>query len=286
LSGRLLLFGAGYCGAAIARAATAAGYAITAVSREPRRLALGSSISLTDFNEAATALAEVTHFLATAPPVLTGDPVLERYARAIAAAPSLQWIGYLSATSIYGDRAGTAVDEDSPPAPTNDRGRRRLAAERAWKDAARGRSLDFFRLSAIYGPGRSVFGDIRAGRAQRIQKPGHVFGRIHRDDVVAAVLAAMEHPPRGTSVLNLADDEPAESAAVLEEAARLLDLPAPPAIRFAEAYARMSPMARSLWDESRRVLSRKTQAALCIGWRYPSYREGLAAILAEESSKR
>ena len=285
MSRRFLLFGAGYCGTAIARAAAAAGYAVTAVSREPLRVALGSFISLTDFDGATTALTEATHLVATAPPGLDGDPVLERYARAIVAAPFLQWIGYLSATSVYGDRAGVAVDEDSPPAPTSDRGRRRLAAERAWNDAARGRSLDLFRLAAIYGPGRSVFDDIRSGRVQRIQKYGHVFSRIHRDDVVAAVLPAMENPPRRTCVLNLADEEPAEHATVLEEAARLLDLPLPPAVRFAEACGRMSPIAQSVWNESRRVLSRKTQAVLGISWRYPTYREGLAAILVEESGK-
>ena len=198
----------------------------------------------------------------------------------------LRWIGYLSSTSVYGDRAGAEVDEESPPAPTSERGRRRLAAERAWARAVGGRALDFFRLAGIYGPGRSVFGALRAGEARRIVKPGHAFSRIHRDDIVAAVLAAMRAPPAGARVLNLADDEPAESEAVLAEAARLLGIPAPPAIPFAEASAAMSPIARSFWGENRRVIARRTQAALGIAWRYPSYREGLAAILAQESGER
>ncbi len=62
---------------------------------------------------------------------------------------------------------------------------------------------------------------------------------------------------------------------------------APPlAVPFAEAEAAMSPMARSFWSESRKVSNRATKAALGIAWRYPSYREGLAAILAEETRLR
>jgi nucleoside-diphosphate-sugar epimerase len=269
---RLLLFGPGYCGAAIARAAATSGYDVITAGR-------------TDFDAAMKALPEATHLISTVPPDGEGDPILARHGAAIAAAPALRWIGYLSATSVYGDRAGATVDEDTPPAPTNERGQRRLAAERAWEKAAAGRPLDLFRLAGIYGPGRSVFAALRSGEARRILKPGHVFGRIHRDDVAAAVLAAMRTPPAGKRVLNLTDDAPAESAAVLEEAARLIGIPVPPALGFAEAYDAMSPIARSFWDENRRVLSRKTRAALGLAWRYPSYREGLAAILAEESGE-
>jgi nucleoside-diphosphate-sugar epimerase len=281
-----LLFGPGYCGRAVARAAAQAGFAIVAASRAPAGHALGEGVRAVGFDAAREPLGEATHVLATAPPGPAGDPVLARYADAIAAAPGLRWIGYLSATSVYGDRAGAAVDEDTPPAPTSERGRRRLAAERAWERAANGRPLDLFRLAGIYGPGRSVLSELRAGRARRVLRPGHMFGRIHRDDIAAAVLAAMRNPPRGTRALNLADDEPAESAAVLEEAARLLGVPVPPGIPFAEAFPAMSPMAQSFWQEARRVSSRKTQEALGIAWRYPSYREGLAAILAEEAGQR
>ncbi len=252
----------------------AAGYAVSAVGREGADAAV------------IGALGTATHLLATVPPDGQGDPVLARHGAAIAAAPALRWIGYLSATSVYGDRGGGTVDEDTPPAPTGERGRRRLAAELAWERVAGGRPLDIFRLAGIYGPGRSVFAALRAGKARRIVKPGHAFGRIHRDDIVAAVLAAMRAPPAGRRVLNLTDDAPAESAAVIAEAARLLGVPAPPESPFAAAYPAMSPLARSFWDEDRRVLSRRTRAALGLAWRYPSYREGLASILAEESGER
>ncbi len=270
----------------MAKAAAAAGFTVVAASRESARLAprasLGARIRVVGFEGAGQELAQATHLLATAPPGPAGDPVLDRYTEAIAGAPRLGWIGYLSSTSVYGDCAGRAVDEETAPAPTSERGRARLAAERAWLRAAGGRPFDLFRLAGIYGPGRSAFDQLRAGSARRILAPGHLFARIHRDDVVQAVLAAMRSPDGCGRVLNLADEAPAESAAVMEEAARLSGAPPPPAIGLAEAWPDMSAMARGFWQERRRVLSERTRATLGLAWRYPSYREGLAAIRAEE----
>jgi nucleoside-diphosphate-sugar epimerase len=221
---------------------------------------------------------------ADVPPGQDGaDPILARFGAAIAAAPSLRWIGYLSTTGVYGDRGGGWVDETTPPAPGADRSRRRLAAEQAWIAAAAGRPLDILRVAGIYGPGRAPFADLRAGRARRIDKPGHAFGRIHRDDIVAATLAAMARPPAaGTRILHLSDDLPAEPQAVIAEAARLIGLPLPPLTPFDAAWAAMSPMGRSFWAEDRKVANQRTKAALGLAWRYPTYREGLRAILAPD----
>ncbi len=278
---RLLIFGLGFCGSAAAKQACAVGWAVTATSRNPE--AGGPpDVTMVPFRAASAQIASATHILATAPPREDGDPVLSRYAAEIGAATSLAWIGYLSTTGVYGDRAGGWVDEATVPAPTADRSRRRLAAEDAWHAAAAGRPLDLFRLAGIYGPGRSIFDDLRQGRARRVVQAGHAFGRIHVDDIAAGVLAAIARPPQGTRVLNFSDDEPAESAVVTEYAARLAGLPVPPAIPFSEAHAGMSEMARSFWAENRRVASAATQKALGLRWRYPTYREGLAAIIEQE----
>ncbi len=260
----------------------AAGFAVVAGSREPERVALKADLRVVGFEAAAAQFENATHLVSTAPPSAAGDPVLARYAEAIAAAPQLGWIGYLSSTSIYGDRAGAVVDEQTPPLPTSERGRARLAAERAWIAAAGGRPLDLFRAAGIYGPGRSAFDQLRAGNARRILAPGHVFCRIHRDDIVRAVQTAMQTPGACGRVFNLADEEPAESARVLEEAARLLGIPPPPAISLAEAWPGLSAMARSFWQERRRISSELTRATLGLHWRYPNFRVGLASILAEE----
>jgi nucleoside-diphosphate-sugar epimerase len=244
-------------------------------------------ITLLPFDAAGSTIALATHILVTIPPDEAGDPVLNRYAHVIRAAPGLCWIGYLSSTVVYGDRNGAWVDEDTPPAPSQPRGQRRLEAELAWSRFADRCAVDIFRLGGIYGPGRSAFDDLRAGTARRMTRPGHQFGRIHRDDIGRAVAAALRQArDPATRVLNLTDDVPAESAAVVTEAARLLGVPPPPEMAFADVVPSMSPMARSFWAENRKVGSRKTQQALGLRWLYPSFREGLAAIWRQESGDR
>ena len=183
--------------------------------------------------------------------------------------------------SVYGDRGGGWVDEATAPAPASPRAQRRVQAETAWAALGDRIAVDIFRLAGIYGPGRSAFDDLRAGKARRIDRPDHAFGRIHRDDVAGAVLAAMtQMVPPGVRVLHGNDDLPAPNADVVAEAARLLRVIPPPLIRFEDAT--LSPMAASFWAENRKVASRRTQELLGRRWTYPTYREGLAAILEEE----
>jgi nucleoside-diphosphate-sugar epimerase len=276
----LIIFGQGYTGTALAEQALLAGVPVTIVSRRPGA-PLPPGAARARFDEAGPALARATHLVATAAPDDHGDPVLARYGTAIAAAP-LRWIGYLSTTGVYGNHDGRWVDETTPPAPTSERSHRRVAAEQAWTRAGGGRAVDLFRLAGIYGPGRSALDDLRNGQARRISRPGHVFGRIHRDDIAGALLAAiLQGPPPGVRVFNLADDEPAAAADVVAEAARLLGLPPPPLIPFDQAALDMSPMARSFWADDRRVASAYTQRWLGRRWLYPTYREGLRAILQQ-----
>ena len=286
----VLVFGLGYSGVAIAEAARSVGFHVTGTTRSGLArsgLARSELVGSIPFDAAEPAIQSATHLLTTAGPDEAGDPVLVRYASAIAVAPRLRWIGYLSSTVVYGDRDGGWVDEETPVAPSQDRGQRRVDAEDAWSRFAGRCAVDIFRLAGIYGPGRSAFDDLRAGLVRRMHKPGHQFGRIHRDDIARAVVAAMRQDrPAGRRVLNLADDEPSESAAVVTEAAALLGVTPPPLVAFEDALPTMSPMARSFWAENRRVASAKTKAALGIGWLYPTYREGLRAILAEERGNR
>lgn len=287
IEANLILFGLGYTGTAIAAGAAALGWRVTATSRNPSGRSAPSGVALISFADAAAVLAEATHVVQTAAPDEHGDPALARYSVEISRSPRLRWAGYLSTTGVYGDRDGDWVDEDTPVAPAVPRAQRRVAAENAWVAALPGRPVDLFRVAGIYGPGRSAFDDLRSGQARRVLKPGHLFGRIHRDDIAAAVLAAMQQArPPGPRVLNLADDEPAASADVTAEAARLLDMEPPPLIPFAEAVGSMSAMGRSFWNENRRVRSEKTQAQLGLRWQYPTYREGLRAILQQEVAKR
>ena len=277
----LLIFGCGYSGTAVARAAQEAGFAVTVTSRDPAAMMPGQNIQVIPFGDAETAIAKATHLLATAAPGEAGDPVLVRYAKAIHAAKNLRWIGYFSTTGVYGDQGGGWVDEDTPPAPGTERTQRRVQAEEAWQKFAV--AVDIFRLGGIYGPGRSMFDDLRAGTARRVVKPDHLFGRIHRDDIAHGVLVAMRRDaPPGVQKFNFCDDEPAASADVVVEAARLLGVAPPDPVPYAEAVQKMSPMALSFWSENRKVASAKTKARLGLTWRYPTYREGLKAIKEEE----
>jgi nucleoside-diphosphate-sugar epimerase len=279
----LLIFGLGYSGRAVARLALRRGWRVLATSRDPARVDAPEGVELLPFDRAQPGIALATHALATAAPGPGGDPVLAAHGSALRGAPRLRWAGYLSTTGVYGDRGGAWVDEATPPAPGQDRSRRRLEVEREWEALAVGIAVDVFRTGGIYGPGRSNLDDLRAGTARRILKPGHAFGRIHVHDIARATLAAAaQDPPPGMRVLHLVDDEPAEPADVVGEAAELLGLTPPLPVPYEEVAPRMSEMARSFWAENRRVSSTRTKAALGIEWAFPSYREGLRGILAEE----
>lgn len=281
----MLIFGLGYCGEAIARAAVAAGFRVSGTRRDPAAGPPIPGVEILPFAAAAAAARQATHILATAPPLPAGDPALLAHGEALRENPALRWVGYLSTTGVYGDRGGAWVTEATPPSPGQPRSRLRLAAEEAWAIFADRAAVDLFRTGGIYGPGRSPFAEIRAGTARRILKPGHAFSRIHRDDIAQAVVAAaLAPPPPGVRVLHLVDDAPCPQAEFLAEAARLMGLPPPPAVAYAEVAATLSPMARSFWEENRKVSSAATRAALGIRWRYPSWREGLAATWAAESA--
>lgn len=284
MTATLLIAGLGYTGRAVATAARDAGFAVLATARDPAGRSAPGGVALIPFAEAAAALPDATHLLVTAAPGEAGDPLLALCADAIAAAPALRWIGYFSTTGVYGDRQGGSVDETTPPAPGSPRTLRRVEAEQNWAAMANDhRAVDIIRLAGIYGPGRSAIDDLRAGTARRIDRPGQKFSRIHVDDIAGGTLASIATATGGARILNFADDEPAPSADVIAHAASLLGIAPPPLIPFDEARRGMSPMALSFWSENRIVRSEGTRAALRRPWRFPSYREGLEAILAAET---
>jgi nucleoside-diphosphate-sugar epimerase len=230
--------------------------------------------------EISAALRETTHVLVSIAPSAEGDSIFAQFRDDLAAAP-LRTVVYLSTIGVYGDHQGTWVDETSPCRPVSQRARQRVEAENAWRAfaAETGVPLAIVRLAGIYGPGRGPFEKIRRGGARRIVKPGQVFNRIHVDDIAAIVDAAFAQ--RADGIFNGADDEPAPPEEVLAHAARLLGLPPPPEIAFEDAE--MTPMARSFYGENKRVRNEKIKSELGVRLAHPTYREGLAAILAGEA---
>lgn len=257
----LFIFGLGYSAQRVATAVEALGWRVTATGE-------AGAIAFDDEAAVRAGLRTASHVLSSVPPLESGDPVLLRYGDAL----SHDWLGYLSSTGVYGDTGGAWVDESA----ATGKGRRgaRAAADAAW--LARGARV--FRLPGIYGPGRSALDRVAETRAHRIDVPGQVFSRIHVDDIAAGVVAGFDAP---AGAYNLADDLPAAQNAVIEEACRLLGV-APPPLRTVED-AELSPQARAFYAENRRVANGKAKRVL--GWRplYPTYREGLAALLKPSS---
>lgn len=283
----LYCFGFGYSAGRLARRLGMAGSAGEGrVAGTGRSGGVRRGIALDPFSrdeplaDPAGRLAGATHILVSIPPDAAGDPVADRHGVVLAALPRLRWLGYLSTTGVYGDTGGAWVDETAPLAPGTERAARRAAAERAWLGLWRDRGLPahVFRLPGIYGPGRSAIDQLRAGTARRIDKPGHVFSRIHVDDLAATLQASMEAPDPG-QVYNVADDAPASQAEVVAHAAALLGIDPPPLVP--ADHPSLSAMARSFYAECRRVSNAKIKEKLGVRLRYPSYREGLASILDE-----
>lgn len=278
----LLVFGLGYSALVLSRLLQKDGWTIAGTCRSDEKAAILCSQGIQPFvfdGKAPlnrSAFEGVTHILASAPPN-PDDPALRHHAGDIGALPEVEWVGYLSTTSVYGVTDGSAVNEDTPCAPTSARGQRRVAAEAAWQ--ALPLPADVFRLSGIYGPGYSVFDTIRAGKAQRIVKPGQAFNRIHVEDIAQTVRAAILSGSSGR-IFNLADDLPAPSADLVTYACGLMGIEPPPEISFDEAV--LSPMGREFWADNKRVANARIKQELGVSLLYPTYREGLDAIFAVE----
>lgn len=195
---------------------------------------------------------------------------------------NIQWIGYLSSTGVYGDHQGHWVDESSKPIGLGDQGQLRLVAENQWRFFAEAYQLPLtiFRLAGIYGPQRNVLARLMAGKNDTIIKDGQFFSRIHVEDIVLAIVAAMRNPIEGITIYNVADDEPAPSNVVDEYAASLLKRP--PLKRVAYEQALLSPMAQEFYSHNKRVSNAKLKRALHIQLTYPTYKEGLIHLLHHE----
>lgn len=286
---RLFCFGLGYSAQVVARRLMARGWRVAGTCRgeETRQAFLSQGIDAVLFGrerplaDAARALGGASHLLSSVPPDETGDPVIDLHFFDIARLESLDWVGYLSSTSVYGNREGEWVDESVEPNPGTARGKRRLAAERRWLDLWQGFGVPVhvFRLSGIYGPGRSAVDQVRAGAARRVVKPGHYFSRIHVEDIAACLEASIARPNPG-AVYNVADDLPAPSDTVVSFACSLLGREPPPALPLGEA--RLSEMGRSFYAENRRISNRRIKEELGVRLAYPDYRTGLRAIAGIE----
>lgn len=184
---------------------------------------------------------------------------------ALAARPPARLL-LASSTTVYGQLDGGWVDEDSPTEPSSFAGRRMLEAERL----ALGSGIDtvVLRFGGIYGPGRErMLRKIRAGESCPAE-PLYT-NRIHRDDCVAA-LAHAAGASVAAGVYLAVDDEPCSQCELMDWLAARMGLPQPPREPGPPGGHRGS---------NKRCCNAKLKAT-GFRFRYPSYREGYAALLA------
>ena len=280
---QVLLLGAGYTAKALIPALLARGYAVTATSRSPQTLE-GLGVQAIMFNTKPTpelrkALAQAHIIISSIPPKEGCDPIIQSLAGDFRQhAPNIEWAGYLSATSVFGDRDGQWVFENELLKPGTQRGKDRVSAELDWMES--GAPVHIFRLAGIYGPGRNPFDKIRNGTARAVIKPGHIVNRIHVNDIVSVILAAIDRPDP-VQVFNIADDTPAPPQDVLDFAADLIGEKRPPHLPLETAD--ISPMARSFYKDNKRVSNARAKAFFEWTPQYPDYISGLKAVLAAET---
>jgi nucleoside-diphosphate-sugar epimerase len=281
---RVFFFGVGYCARRLIARETWIEASGTARTAERAAALRGEGVDAYAFDGAHAdpglerALKEAKAIIVSIPPRDGTVAAVESFAAAVGAAPGLRRVLYYSTIGVYGDHGGGWVEETSATLTRTARGLARLKDEARWTQAARVRGVeaDVLRLAGIYGPGRNTLVNLRQGQARRIVKSGQVFNRAHVDDIAELTRLALTRGLEG-QIYNVADDEPAPPQDVIAYAAGLLGLEPPPEERFEDAQ--ISPMTAEFYADNKRISSAKARTLLEFAPAYPTYRDGLRALL-------
>jgi nucleoside-diphosphate-sugar epimerase len=282
-----LIFGCGYLGSRVAQAWLDQGRTVHAVTRSPeradafRRRGLRPLVADVTAPLALRSLPECeTVLFAVGFDRGSGRSIREVYVdglRAVLAAlpPTVRRFLYISSTGVYGQSEGQWVDEDSPCEPTREGGKACLAAEQLLRDHPLGQRAIVLRMAGIYGPGRIPrSGDVARGVPLAAPSEGFL-NLIHVDDAARIVLAA-EAQSAVPRTYTVSDGHPIPRREYYEELARRLGAPGP-------TFTSPDPdsPAASRATASKRVSNARLLSELSVTFAYPSYREGLAAIISE-----
>ena len=273
---KFLIFGCGFTGKFLANTLRQFGCTVLTSSRsenkDPNSFVFNSE---NDSIPSEKIFDGVTHVLSCIPPCKNGnDPVLGSLKLKLKSL-SLEWVGYLSTTGVYGNTKGEWVSEINQPNPFQKRSHKRLNCEREWIES--GLPVQIFRLPGIYGPGRSTFEAIRNRKIRIISKKDQVFSRIHVADITNAIIYLLQNKDslKFHQVINIADDEPCSQIEVIQYCYDLLGLRMPKPIVFEDAKKDLSPMAQSFWMENRRVSNKLLCETLGYKLIYKNYKIGL-----------
>jgi nucleoside-diphosphate-sugar epimerase len=230
--------------------------------------------------ELESKIAHATHIIVSAPPDDLGDPTLRCFLQHLHKATQLQSIIYFSTIGVYGNFDGAWIDETTQPNAISVRATRRLEAEQAWINLGKTHNINthVLRLAGIYGAGRNALTDFANGKARRIFKENQVFNRIHVDDITRVVKLLIDTKPV-SNIWNICDHEPCPPQDVVLYAAQLLGVEAPPLQPY--ETAELTDMGRAFYSENKRVSNKAVREKLGFEFNYPTYREGLQALLKQ-----
>ncbi len=281
---RILIFGYGYTSSFLSSFLIKEGWSVFATTRKKENFPWIEKtgvqpILFSDKQNLERILSKEVYVLNSVPPSEEGDPVLDQYSDLISESKEvIRWLGYFSTTSIYGDKKGKWVTEETAPNPCLPRSIKRLKVEDSWKELSRNTNilLNIFRLSGIYGPGRSLIDRLKEGESiVVVDRPNQLFNRVHVFDIVGSTYLAMQKKFKD-EVFNVSDDNPASQVEVAEFALSLGSFPYIKKVPLESSL--ISDMARSFYLEEKKVSNKRVKKRLGYFFKFPSFREGLREI--------
>jgi nucleoside-diphosphate-sugar epimerase len=281
---RLLIFGFGYTAKFMCQKFSKKNWEVFCTTRFKEKAKEIKSLNATpiffdDEEKIESVLSKNSYILSTAPPENSKDPVVENYGHLLKKnSERVKWAGYLSTTSVYGDKKGEWVTEDTELEPNLERSISRVAAENSWIKLGENLLIKtvIFRLAGIYGPGRSLVDRLMKDEdVYIVDKPAHLFNRIHVDDIVGAIEMAISSKSEA-KIFNLSDDLPAKQLDVAKFAASLLKRKSPQTVSLESDL--VSEMARSFYKEEKKVSNTRLKDELGYKLVFPSFKEGLFSI--------
>ena len=228
-------------------------------------------------------LAGIAHdVLHSAPPPPRGarDTRTAHLIAALAKAKSLpQQLVYISTSGVYGDCAGQVVEETRPLRPQTARALRRVDAERqlrVWGRRSRVR-ISILRAPGIYSELRLPLARLEAGMPALVAAEDGYSNHVHAEDLARMVIAALRFGHAGR-MYNASDDSLLKMGDYFDLVADHCGLPRPPRVSRAEASRHIPPNVWSFMNESRQLSNRRIKKELRFKLRYPTVRDGMAAI--------
>ncbi len=281
---RVLVAGAGWLGSAVARALAARGDQAIALRRDPARVeplrAPGVTPLALDLT-APDAAGRLPAFDAVVACQSAGGDTAEAYRAAYieanltlfaaAARHGARKLVYTGSTGVFGQRDGDVVTEATPPAPASPSAEVLVEAERLVLWGAQGVPACLLRLSGLYGPGRAgLLTRVREGRLSLGPGDDAYMNFCHLDDAVAFVLAALDRGEPGATYHG-SDAAPTKRREVVAWIAGQLG------VRPARSEVPAG-------GPNRAIDSSWTRQVLGVTLRYPTFRDGLAPLIATASA--